>query len=411
MNNRAKYFFMGVVLALGGLFGLAVGDLLTFKAGDPIRSSEVNSNFSTLKAAVAALEAPIGVSRLAVAGTAADGKVLKLQGGNLVWADDIVGSPGTTYNADGTSLQLSGTTFSVRDGGVTGAKIGLPLSLVGSSGTTLSVTNSGGNALSSVSGNGGIGVLGRSSARGMVGTQGDLGLSCAGTYGVGGCATEGAGVSGNSQTGIGVFGNSTTRGVVGTLGGTSCAGTYAVGGCAASDIAVYGRSTNNDAVVGVSSSPNHTGIVGANYSGGFAAYFEAGSNGPTGALAVCSFKAGTTGWACSSDKNLKENFRAVDSLEVLEAVANMPVTIWSMKGSKTRQMGPTAQDFHAAFGLGEDDKTINNTDAQGVALAAIQGLNEKNRRLEARVKELEAQLAALHSLQAEVAALKAQIKN
>lgn len=407
MNNRVKYFVLGTVLA-GGLLGLAVGDLLTFKAGDPIRSAEVNTNFSTLKAAVVALEAPIGVSRLAVAGTAADGKILKLQGGNLTWADDLVGSPGTTYSADGTSLQLSGTTFSVRDGGVTGAKIALPLSLGGSSGTTLSVTNSGGNALSSVSGSGGIGVLGRSSARGVVGTQGDLGLSCGGTYGVGGCAESGIGVFGDSASGIGVRGNSTTRGVVGTLGGTSCPGTYAVGGCAASDIAVYGRSTNSDAVVGVSSSPNHSGVVGTNQNGGFAAYFEAGSGGP---VAVCSFRAGTTNWACSSDKNLKENFRAVDSLEVLEAVARMPVTTWSMKGSKTRQMGPTAQDFKAAFGLGEDDKTINNTDAQGVALAAIQGLNEKNRRLEARVKNLEAQLAALHSLQLEVATLKAQLKN
>lgn len=406
--GKLRFFVVGATLVTGGLFAIAVTDLITFKAGDPIRSAEVNQNFSTLKSAVAALEAPIGVTRLAISGTAADGKVLKLSGGNLSWADDIVGSPGTSYTADGSSLQLSGTTFSVKDGGVgnikladgavTASKLSLPLALSGSSGTTISIINTGGIALSSVSSSGGIGVLGRSSARGMVGTQGDLGLSCAGTYGVGGCATDGVGVSGNSQTGIGVLGNSTTRGIVGTLGGTSCAGTYAVGGCAPNDLGVYGRSTNNigvrgessgnDAIVGSSSSPSHAGIVGANTGGGFAAYFEAGT-------AVCSFKTGTTGWTCSSDRNLKENFEPVDPVQILAAVAKMSITTWSMKGSKVRQLGPTAQDFYAAFKLGDSDKTINNTDAQGVALAAIKGLYQQNQKLEAQNRMLEARLRAL----------------
>lgn len=436
--HRRKLFIAGAVLTSGGLFGLAVGELLTFKAGDPIKSTEVNANFSTLRSAVQALEAPVGLSRLAVGGTPGDGKVLKVQGGNLVWEDDIVGSPGTTYSADGTSMQLSGTTFSVRDGGVgnakiansavTASKLSLPLALNGSSETVLSINNAAGNALSGVSSNGSIGVLGRSSIRGIVGTQGNLDLSCGGIYAVGGCAetsgvgvfgrsVSGDGVRGNSDTGsavfgdsvsgIGVRGNSTTRGIVGTLGGTSCAGTYAVGGCAPNEVGVFGRSSGNDAVVGVSTSANHAGIVGSNTGGGFAAYFSAGT-------AICSFKAGTTGWACSSDKNLKENFEAVDATKVLEAVAKMPITTWSMKGSRVRQLGPAAQDFYRAFGLGDSDKTINNTDAQGVALAAIQGLNTKleakNRALEARVQDLEFQLATLRSLQAEVAALKAQIK-
>ena len=43
----------------------------------------------------------------------------------------------------------------------------------------------------------------------------------------------------------------------------------------------------------------------------------------------------------------------------------------------TPHMGPMAQDFHAAFGLGTDDKHIATVDADGVALAAIQGLNQK----------------------------------
>ena len=36
-----------------------------------------------------------------------------------------------------------------------------------------------------------------------------------------------------------------------------------------------------------------------------------------------------------------------------------------------------AQDFRAAFALGNDDNTIGPRDANGVALAAIQGLNQK----------------------------------
>jgi hypothetical protein len=58
--------------------------------------------------------------------------------------------------------------------------------------------------------------------------------------------------------------------------------------------------------------------------------------------------------------------------------------------------GPRAQDFAALFGVGEDDRHIHPLDAQGVALAAIQGLvarleatREENARLAARVARLE----------------------
>ncbi len=60
-------------------------------------------------------------------------------------------------------------------------------------------------------------------------------------------------------------------------------------------------------------------------------------------------------------------------------------------------MGPMAQDFRAAFGLGVNDTSIVTVDADGVALAAIQGLNERvvalevdNRALRARLERLEA---------------------
>jgi len=80
----------------------------------------------------------------------------------------------------------------------------------------------------------------------------------------------------------------------------------------------------------------------------------------------------------TSDRNLKENFKTVDPQEVLEKVAAMPITRWNFKAETGAvHVGPMAQDFREAFGLGMDDKHIATVDANGVALAAIQGLNQK----------------------------------
>jgi hypothetical protein len=47
-----------------------------------------------------------------------------------------------------------------------------------------------------------------------------------------------------------------------------------------------------------------------------------------------------------------------------------------------------AQDFHASFGLnGADDTHIATLDEEGVALAAIQGLNQKVDSVNARLRE------------------------
>lgn len=45
---------------------------------------------------------------------------------------------------------------------------------------------------------------------------------------------------------------------------------------------------------------------------------------------------------------------------------------------------PVAQDFYAAFGVGEDPRRISTVDADGVALAAIQALYRMSQALEAR---------------------------
>ena len=97
----------------------------------------------------------------------------------------------------------------------------------------------------------------------------------------------------------------------------------------------------------------------------------------------------------SSDRAMKTEFSAVDSSEVLNRVRDMPVTTWRYKSNRKelRHMGPTAQDFHEAFGLGKNDKTIAVVDGIGVSLAAIQALDKAVQSKENEIKELKQQLA------------------
>jgi trimeric autotransporter adhesin len=102
-----------------------------------------------------------------------------------------------------------------------------------------------------------------------------------------------------------------------------------------------------------------------------------------------------------SDRNAKENFSAVNPQTVLARVAAMPVTEWNYKTDRNAEhIGPMAQDFHAAFNLnGNDDRHISVLDEGGVALAAVQGLNQKlearSQKAEDRIQKLEAENADL----------------
>ena len=97
-----------------------------------------------------------------------------------------------------------------------------------------------------------------------------------------------------------------------------------------------------------------------------------------------------------SDRNLKENFAGISAREMLEKVVGLSITRWNFKGENaTPHLGPMAQDFHAAFGLGSDDRHIASVDADGVALAAIQGLNEVLKTQEKQLQDREAEIQAL----------------
>jgi hypothetical protein len=82
----------------------------------------------------------------------------------------------------------------------------------------------------------------------------------------------------------------------------------------------------------------------------------------------------------------------INGHEVLEKLTALPVSAWNytFDDASVRHLGPMAQDFYAAFGLGGDDTTINQVDANGVLIVAIQALSR-------RVTALEAELATLHA--------------
>jgi hypothetical protein len=107
----------------------------------------------------------------------------------------------------------------------------------------------------------------------------------------------------------------------------------------------------------------------------------------------------TTGgtWTNSSDRNKKQNFRDVEGEEVLRKLANMPITTWSYRNesSAVRHLGPMAQDFYAAFALGDSDKAISTVDEGGVALAAAKALETRTSAQQQEIDALRAENAEL----------------
>jgi hypothetical protein len=100
---------------------------------------------------------------------------------------------------------------------------------------------------------------------------------------------------------------------------------------------------------------------------------------------------GSGSWTALSDRAGKDDIAAVDGDDVLAKVAAMPMWTWRYKdeAESIRHLGPMAQDFHAAFGLGDSDRHIASIDADGVALAAVQGLVRKIKAQEVRIASLE----------------------
>ncbi|MFD3441093.1 tail fiber domain-containing protein [Streptomyces sp. NPDC058685] len=67
----------------------------------------------------------------------------------------------------------------------------------------------------------------------------------------------------------------------------------------------------------------------------------------------------------------------MSGFQVLEAALALPVSTWRYHWDpvQVRHLGPMAQDWWEAFRVGENDKTICCTDANGVAIVCIQALH------------------------------------
>jgi hypothetical protein len=132
--------------------------------------------------------------------------------------------------------------------------------------------------------------------------------------------------------------------------------------------------------------------------------------GTPGVQGAC-YLAGTVyadGVALTSDRDAKEHFRPLDAQTVLAKVASLPVSEWNYKTDSqcVQHIGPMAQDFQAAFQLSTDDKHISVVDEGGVAIAAIQGLNQKMNEKDGEIKNLENQLNQLQALVKQLATQK-----
>jgi hypothetical protein len=97
-------------------------------------------------------------------------------------------------------------------------------------------------------------------------------------------------------------------------------------------------------------------------------------------------------WTDSCSVTEKEQFTPTDSIDVLEKVDSLEVSTWQYRDDDgdARHMGPTAEQFHDTFGLGDDAHHIAPLDTGGVALTAIQGLSRQLEQKADRIERLEA---------------------
>ncbi len=188
--------------------------------------------------------------------------------------------------------------------------------------------------------------------------------------------------------------DSTASGTFATIPGgygNNAAGTYSfAAGARASAVQtgtfVWSDGSDGDAIL--TSSRAYQFLARA--SGGFTLYTNAAST------AGAQLGAGSGTWASLSDRNAKTNMAPLDEAAVLDKVAALPITRWSYTSERgVRHVGPMAQDFYAAFKVGEDDKHITSIDEDGVALAAIKALHADNGALHAENARLRRQLARI----------------
>ncbi|HEV7587056.1 MAG TPA: tail fiber domain-containing protein [Longimicrobium sp.] len=148
------------------------------------------------------------------------------------------------------------------------------------------------------------------------------------------------------------------------------------------------------------------------YNGGIRLRVSTAANGNTpgaGGNVGCDLTVLVPSWTCASSRTLKEKFFAVDGEDVLARLRALPITTWSMIGGdrSVRHLGPVAEDFYHAYGLGVGETTIGLGDIDGVNLAAAKALEARTTELR---RELDARTAEVAALRGELAELRAQVQ-
>ncbi len=108
-------------------------------------------------------------------------------------------------------------------------------------------------------------------------------------------------------------------------------------------------------------------------------------------------------WTNASSREFKENFTPLNEQQLFDAIESLNIEGWSYRESDEYHIGPYAEEFVAAFGVGtideETGERVNNYlaagDVAGVALAAVKELIAENRELKSALAANRAETIAL----------------
>lgn len=127
----------------------------------------------------------------------------------------------------------------------------------------------------------------------------------------------------------------------------------------------------------------------------------------------CDLTVAVPSWTCASTRKIKAGFAPIDDDRLLSELRRLPITTWSFTEDPTyaAHVGPVAEDFYRAFGLGTDSTSLVIQDLAGVALASAQAVDRTTMRIEQSL-ELEAltREEELNALRAEVLELRARVE-
>ena len=246
-------------------------------------------------------------------------------------------------------------------------------------------------------------------------------------------ATLGGAILGTASTGNALFGICYDSGSSGVYGENQSEGFGLAGRTSGEGIAVFGENTNDVGWAGYFH--GGVGVTGQlqlgtaklpgslNY-GSYGLIVEGGGiNVKFGNIDLDAGDVTAQLFLLNSDRNAKADFAPADTGDVLDRLIQIPIQTWRFKTESKgiKHLGPMAQDFHHAYGLGSTPTAIASVDESGVALAAIQGLNEKVEKevralrtelasKEASIKDLNSQITELRRLVDDLSIARKQVK-